>query len=47
MYNESKEINWEEIFNLYNTIKWLYALCEETDTELNTICNRLMNLELH
>lgn len=35
--NESNErINWEEIINLYNTIKWLYALCEETDSELNT-----------
>ena len=36
MSNKKNEINWEEIFNLYNTIKWLYALCEETDTELNT-----------
>lgn len=36
MNNKNHEINWEEIFSLYNTIKWLYALCEETDTELNT-----------
>lgn len=36
MCDNNKRINWEEIFNLYNTIKWLYALCEETDTELNT-----------
>lgn len=27
---------WEEIFNLYNTIKLLYALCEETDELLYT-----------
>ena len=36
MSNDNKRINWEEIVNLYNTIKWLYALCEETDSELNT-----------
>lgn len=30
------KIDWKEIFDLYNTIKWLYALCEETDKELNT-----------
>lgn len=36
MSDSNKRINWEEIVNLYNTIKWLYALCEETDTELNT-----------
>ena len=36
MNNKSESINWEEIFSLYNTIKWLYALCEETDSELNT-----------
>lgn len=29
-------IDWEEIISLYNTIKSLYALCEETDSELNT-----------
>lgn len=29
-------VNWEEIFSLYNTIKWMYALCEEVDPELNT-----------
>ena len=29
-------INWEEIISLYNTIKSLYALCEETDPELKT-----------
>lgn len=31
-----EKINWEEIYSLYNTIKWLYALCEETDPQLNT-----------
>lgn len=36
MCDNTKRINWEEIFNLYNTIKWLYALCEEVDPELNT-----------
>ena len=36
MSDNNERINWEEIINLYNTIKWLYALCEETDTELNT-----------
>lgn len=36
MSENNKSINWEEIINLYNTIKWLYALCEETDSELNT-----------
>lgn len=36
MSENNNKINWEEIFSLYNTIKWLYALCEETDTELNT-----------
>lgn len=36
MSDQNSKIKWEEIFNLYNTIKWLYALCEETDTELNT-----------
>lgn len=36
MSDKRQEINWEEIFSLYNTIKWLYALCEETDTDLNT-----------
>ena len=34
--DNNEKINWEEIFNLYNTIKWLYALCEETDPELKT-----------
>ena len=35
--NENEQIiNWDEIFNIYNTIKWLYALCEETDEELYT-----------
>lgn len=29
-------INWDEIISLYNTIKSLYALCEETDPELKT-----------
>ena len=29
-------LDFEEIINLYNTIKKLYALCEETDPELNT-----------
>lgn len=36
MSTMDEKINWEELFNLYNTIKWLYALCEETDPELNT-----------
>ncbi len=36
MSDNNERINWEGIINLYNTIKWLYALCEETDTELNT-----------
>lgn len=36
MNDSNERINWEEIFNLYNTIKWLYALCEETDPKLNT-----------
>lgn len=36
MRDMDKEINWEEIISLYNTIKHLYALCEETDPELNT-----------
>lgn len=36
MSSKDEKINWEEIFSLYNTIKWLYALCEETDPELNT-----------
>lgn len=36
MSNIEEKINWEEIFNFYNTIKWLYALCEETDSQLYT-----------
>lgn len=36
MNAKNHNINWQEIFSLYNTIKWLYALCEETDDELNT-----------
>ena len=29
-------INWERIISLYNTIKYLYAECEETDPDLCT-----------
>lgn len=36
MCNKDEKINWKKIFNLYNTIKWLYALCEETDPDLMT-----------
>lgn len=36
MCQAKEEIKWKEIISLYNTIKSLYALCEETDTELNT-----------
>ncbi|MBO7345827.1 MAG: hypothetical protein IKW33_00835 [Clostridia bacterium] len=36
MTTKNKSIEWVEIFNLYNTIKSLYALCEETDPELKT-----------
>ena len=32
----NEKIEWEGIVSLYNTIKSLYALCEETDPELNT-----------
>lgn len=32
----SNQIDWNEIISLYNTIKSLYALCEETDPELKT-----------
>ena len=32
----NEQIDWEDIVSLYNTIKSLYALCEETDPELNT-----------
>ena len=32
----TEKIDWEDIVSLYNTIKSLYALCEETDPELNT-----------
>jgi len=28
--------SWEEIFSLYNTIKYYYALSEETDSDLQT-----------
>lgn len=31
-----KTINWEKTVNLFNQIKSLYALCEETDPELKT-----------
>lgn len=36
MYHTQEQIDWENIVSLYNTIKALYALCEETDPELNT-----------
>lgn len=36
MCQSKEKINWKEIISLYNTIKSLYALCEETDVELNT-----------
>lgn len=36
MCTTNEKINWEDIVSLYNTIKSLYALCEETDPELNT-----------
>lgn len=31
-----KEIQWDRIIGLYNTIKYIYALCEETDDQLST-----------
>lgn len=36
MCQVDNRINWDEIISLYNTIKSLYALCEETDPELQT-----------
>ncbi len=36
MSQVDNRINWDEIISLYNTIKSLYALCEETDPELKT-----------
>ncbi len=36
MSRVEKLINWDKIISLYNTIKSLYALCEETDPELKT-----------
>ena len=36
MSNTTDEIKWKDIVELYNTIKWLYAECEETDPDLNT-----------
>lgn len=36
MCTTNEKIEWEDIVSLYNTIKSLYALCEETDPELNT-----------
>lgn len=36
MCTTKEKIDWENIVSLYNTIKSLYALCEETDPELNT-----------
>ncbi len=36
MCQVDNRINWDEIISLYNTIKSLYALCEETDPELKT-----------
>lgn len=36
MCTTNEKIDWEDIVSLYNTIKSLYALCEETDPELNT-----------
>ena len=36
MCQSDNRINWDEIISLYNTIKSLYALCEETDPELQT-----------
>lgn len=36
MYTTENTIDWEKIFNLYNSIKEMYSLCEETDPDLNT-----------
>lgn len=36
MCQVDNRINWDGIISLYNTIKSLYALCEETDPELKT-----------
>ena len=36
MKAEKEKIDWNGIISLFNTIKSMYALCEETDSELNT-----------
>ncbi len=36
MSQVDNQINWDEIISLYNTIKSLFALCEETDPQLKT-----------
>lgn len=33
---ETKVIDWEKVVSLYNSVKALYALCEETDPDLCT-----------
>lgn len=33
---ELKEIQWDKIISLYNTTKYIFALCEETDEQLST-----------
>lgn len=32
----NNKIDWAQFYSLYNTIKFLYALCEETDSDLCT-----------
>ncbi|MCD8048429.1 MAG: hypothetical protein LUG52_02295 [Clostridia bacterium] len=36
MSSTNDKLNWRKVFDTYNTIKYLYALCEETDPDLNT-----------
>ncbi len=36
MSENDKNINWEQLIDLFKEIKWLYALCEETDPDLRT-----------
>lgn len=36
MSENNKSLNWKQLIDFFNEIKWLYALCEETDPDLCT-----------
>ena len=36
MSGNNKSVNWRQLVEFFNEIKWLYALCEETDPDLCT-----------